>query len=98
MMDSLKKHGDAPEMKLYDDPDEEHLVWEVRESGLGATAWVPGEHVTWEGWEDSAVPPDKVGPYLARAMRTLRQSTAMKERCTGISARAVFIRESHSIC
>ena len=25
---------------------------------------MPGEHVTWEGWEDSAVPPDKVGPYL----------------------------------
>jgi FAD/FMN-containing dehydrogenase/Fe-S oxidoreductase len=64
LMDSLKKHRNAPSMKLYDDPGEEHLVWEVRESGLGATAWVPGEHVTWEGWEDSAVPPDKVGPYL----------------------------------
>ncbi|HEY3741601.1 MAG TPA: FAD-linked oxidase C-terminal domain-containing protein [Bryobacteraceae bacterium] len=64
MMDSLKKHRNAPTMKLYDDPGEEHLVWEIRESGLGATAWVPGEHVTWEGWEDSAVPPDKVGPYL----------------------------------
>jgi FAD/FMN-containing dehydrogenase/Fe-S oxidoreductase len=64
LMESLKKHGDAPEAKLYDDPNEEHLVWEIRESGLGATAWVPGEHVTWEGWEDSAVPPDKVGPYL----------------------------------
>jgi FAD/FMN-containing dehydrogenase/Fe-S oxidoreductase len=64
MMDSLKKHSNAPGMKLYDDPREEHLVWDVREAGLGATAWVPGEHVTWEGWEDSAVPPDKVGPYL----------------------------------
>ncbi len=64
LMDSLKKHRNAPDMKLYDDPGEEHLVWEIRESGLGATAWVPGEHVTWEGWEDSAVPPDKVGPYL----------------------------------
>jgi FAD/FMN-containing dehydrogenase/Fe-S oxidoreductase len=64
LMDSLKKHGNAPSMKLYDDPDEEHLVWEIRESGLGATAWVPGEHVTWEGWEDSAVPPEKVGAYL----------------------------------
>jgi FAD/FMN-containing dehydrogenase/Fe-S oxidoreductase len=64
LMDSLKKHRDAPEMKLYDDPHEEHLAWEIRESGLGATAWVPGENVTWEGWEDSAVPPDKVGPYL----------------------------------
>jgi len=64
MMDSLKKHSDAPDMKLYDDPSEEHLVWDIRESGLGATAWVPGGHVTWEGWEDSAIPPDKVGPYL----------------------------------
>ena len=64
LMSSLKKHRDAPAMKLYDDPKEEHLVWEIRESGLGATAWVPGEPVTWEGWEDSAVPPDKVGPYL----------------------------------
>ena len=64
LMDSLKKHRNAPDMKLYDDLGEEHLVWEIRESGLGATAWVPGEHVTWAGWEDSAVPPDKVGPYL----------------------------------
>jgi FAD/FMN-containing dehydrogenase/Fe-S oxidoreductase len=64
LMDSLKKHGNTPAMKLYDDADEERLVWEIRESGLGATAWVPGEHVTWEGWEDSAVAPDKVGPYL----------------------------------
>ncbi|HVV43778.1 MAG TPA: FAD-binding and (Fe-S)-binding domain-containing protein [Bryobacteraceae bacterium] len=64
LMDSLKKHSNAPSMKLFDDPGEEHLVWEIRESGLGATAWVPGEHVTWEGWEDSAVPPDKLGGYL----------------------------------
>jgi Fe-S oxidoreductase len=64
LMNSLKKHSIAPEMRLYDDPNEEHLVWEIRESGLGATAWVPGEHVTWEGWEDSAVPPERIGPYL----------------------------------
>jgi FAD/FMN-containing dehydrogenase/Fe-S oxidoreductase len=64
MMKSLGKHRDAPSMKLFDDPDEEHLVWQIRESGLGATAWVPGEHVTWEGWEDSAVAPEKVGGYL----------------------------------
>ena len=57
-------------MKLYDDPEEEKKIWEVREAGLGATARVPGEPVTWEGWEDSAVPPDKVGVYL-RALRKL---------------------------
>ncbi len=64
MMSALKKKQSAPSMKLYDDPDEERLVWEIRESGLGATAFVPGQHVTWEGWEDSAVSPEKLGGYL----------------------------------
>lgn len=64
MMGGLKKYGDAPTMKLFDDPGEEKLVWDVREAGLGATAWVPGEPVTWEGWEDSAVAPEKLGGYL----------------------------------
>lgn len=62
--------GAKPSVKLYDDPDLEKKIWEVREAGLGATARVPGEPVTWEGWEDSAVPPDKVGVYL-RELRKL---------------------------
>ena len=56
--------------KLVDDPAQERLIWEIRESGLGATALVPGEPLTWEGWEDSAVPPDKLGGYL-RDLRKL---------------------------
>jgi FAD/FMN-containing dehydrogenase/Fe-S oxidoreductase len=54
----------APEMRLVDDAHEQERVWEVRESGLGATAFVPGLEDTWEGWEDSAVPPDRLGDYL----------------------------------
>jgi FAD/FMN-containing dehydrogenase/Fe-S oxidoreductase len=77
MMETLKKQNGAPAMKLFNDPGEEQLVWEIRESGLGATAWVPGEPVTWEGWEDSAVPPDKVGPYL-REMCTLYEKHGYK--------------------
>ncbi len=69
LMDALRGRKDAPSMKLFDDPEEERIIWEVRKSGLGATARVPGEKDTWEGWEDSAVPPDKVGRYL----RELRQ-------------------------
>jgi FAD/FMN-containing dehydrogenase len=56
--------------KLVDDPAQEQLIWEVRESGLGAPALVPGEPLTWDGWEDSAVPPDKLGAYL-RDLRKL---------------------------
>jgi FAD/FMN-containing dehydrogenase/Fe-S oxidoreductase len=64
LMEELKKKKDAPTMKLYDNKSQEHQIWEVRESGLGATAFVPGEKDTWPGWEDSAVPPEKVGGYL----------------------------------
>ncbi len=41
-------------------------VWFVRESALGAVVFVPGEPNRWEGWEDSAVPPEKLGAYLRK--------------------------------
>jgi FAD/FMN-containing dehydrogenase/Fe-S oxidoreductase len=69
-MAALAGPADAPRMKLFDDSRQERLLWRVRESGLGATARVPGEPVTWEGWEDSAVPPARLGEYL-RALRAL---------------------------
>ena len=40
LMDSLKA-VQPPSMKLFDDPRAEHTIWEVRKSGLGATAHVP---------------------------------------------------------
>jgi FAD/FMN-containing dehydrogenase/Fe-S oxidoreductase len=51
-------------MKLYDDRPAERHVWAVREGGLGATAFLPGRPDAYEGWEDSAVPPERVGDYL----------------------------------
>ena len=63
-MDELKGADNPPSMKLFDDDEQEKQLWEVRESGLGATAFVPGLPDNWPGWEDSAVPPEKVGPYL----------------------------------
>ncbi len=42
-------------------------VWEVRESSLGATSHVPGEPLNWEGWEDAAVAPEKLGRLSSRS-------------------------------
>jgi FAD/FMN-containing dehydrogenase/Fe-S oxidoreductase len=67
---ALKKGKNVPHMKLLDDPRQEEMVWHVREGGLGSTAWVPGQPDSWPGWEDSAVPVEKVGPYL-RDLRKL---------------------------
>jgi len=64
LMDELKAQRNAPSMKLFDDAKQEKMIWEIRESGLGATALVPGASLTWEGWEDSAVPPENLGDYL----------------------------------
>ena len=64
LMDKLKSKPNPPSVKLYDKPEEEKHVLDIRESGLGATAFVPGLPASWPGWEDAAVPPDKVGPYL----------------------------------
>ncbi len=56
--------------RLFTDPSTQEEVWQAREAGLGATAWIPGKAATWPGWEDAAVPPEKVGDYL-RAFRQL---------------------------
>ena len=82
-------------MKLFDDPREEHKLWEVRESGLGATANVPGMRDTWPGWEDSAVPPDKLGGYL-RDLRKLFDKQAMSARSTATSGKRVCTSGSTS--
>ncbi|HZQ61234.1 MAG TPA: FAD-linked oxidase C-terminal domain-containing protein [Casimicrobiaceae bacterium] len=64
LMAALAPRLSAPAMKLYDDPAQEQIIWKVRASGLGATAHVPNKNITWEGWEDAAVPPQRLGDYL----------------------------------
>jgi FAD/FMN-containing dehydrogenase/Fe-S oxidoreductase len=73
LMHQLRQLEHAPTMKLYDDPAQEALVWRVRESGLGATAHVPDRPITWEGWEDSSVPPAKLGTYLRKLRELFEQ-------------------------
>jgi FAD/FMN-containing dehydrogenase/Fe-S oxidoreductase len=70
VMEMLKSKPHAPNMKLFTDKEDMAHLWGIREAGLGATAFVPGEPASWPGWEDSAVAPEKLGGYL-RALRAL---------------------------
>ncbi len=70
LMQRLRHVDKPPSMKLFDDPQAELQIWHVREAGLGATAHVPDAPITWEGWEDSSVPPARLGEYL-RKLRAL---------------------------
>ena len=69
VIDKLKKTSNPPSYALFRDKEKQADIWKVRESGLGATAFVPGETTAWPGWEDSAVAPKDVANYL----RDLRQ-------------------------
>jgi len=73
LADALRQRPNAPSVKVFSDPAQEEQIWQIRESGLGATANVPGEPLAWPGWEDAAVPPERVGTYL-REFRALMDS------------------------
>jgi FAD/FMN-containing dehydrogenase/Fe-S oxidoreductase len=63
------KFSSQPTVRIFTS-DEARKVWLVRESALGAICFVPGEPEPWEGWEDAAVAPAKLGAYL-RAITAL---------------------------
>jgi FAD/FMN-containing dehydrogenase/Fe-S oxidoreductase len=71
LMARLGGQPDAPSMRLFEDEQETQMVWKARESGLAATSRVPGEPEAWEGWEDAAVPPERLGEYLRELHRLL---------------------------
>ncbi len=73
LMEQMQRKEHPPAMKLFDHPKEVAKIWMVRESGLGATTSVPGEPHHWEGWEDAAVPPAKLGSYLRDYSRLLKK-------------------------
>ncbi|HZP54044.1 FAD-binding and (Fe-S)-binding domain-containing protein [Actinocrinis sp.] len=55
--------------RRIDDPAEQRGAWAIRESGLGATAIREDGSHNLEGWEDAAVPPEKLGTYLREIAR-----------------------------
>lgn len=67
----VRQAGDSVvSSRIYLEKDEQKKLWDAREGALGATAFIPGEPDAWPGWEDSAVPPEKLGAYL-RDLRKL---------------------------
>lgn len=70
LADQLTSAGHAVESLVVTDPAERADLWRVREDGAGLSARLtdPDTGVTtesWPGWEDSAVPPERLADYLA---------------------------------
>ncbi len=68
---TLERDRDTPTMKLLDSVEQAEQVWGIRESGLGATSYVPMERDHWPGWEDAAVQPARLGAYLREFQQLL---------------------------
>jgi FAD/FMN-containing dehydrogenase/Fe-S oxidoreductase len=69
---ALNRSGVPPKTCLYSGKQAKR-IWEVRESSLGVTSHVAGEPFNWEGWEDAAVAPEKLGSYLRNLRKLMNE-------------------------
>ncbi|RVW02169.1 FAD-binding and (Fe-S)-binding domain-containing protein [Rhodococcus xishaensis] len=49
---------------VVEDPARIAALWRIREDGAGLAGRSPAGKPAYAGWEDAAVPPDQMGPYL----------------------------------
>ncbi|HEX2498853.1 MAG TPA: FAD-binding and (Fe-S)-binding domain-containing protein [Actinomycetes bacterium] len=54
----------APSQSVVTDPDRQRALWRIREHGAGLASRMPDGSEAWPGWEDAAVPPERLGGYL----------------------------------
>src|SRR5262245_14311792 len=54
----------APSQSVVTDPDRQRALWRIREHGAGLASRMPDGSAAWPGWEDAAVPPERLGGYL----------------------------------
>ena len=59
----MQKLSQPPGSRIYT-PEESKHIWQIREAGPRAAAFAPGAPAEWEGWDDAAVAPEKLGAYL----------------------------------
>ncbi|MFI6448315.1 FAD-binding and (Fe-S)-binding domain-containing protein [Kitasatospora sp. NPDC050543] len=76
LADAVRRERTAT-VTVVTDPGEQRQLWAVREAGAGIVTRLPpsgsgpaGGAEAWPGWEDSAVPPERLGGYL-RDLRAL---------------------------
>src|SRR6267378_2309314 len=100
LVDRLKSVSAPPSIRTYT-ASEAKAVWQIREAGPRAAAFAPGASAEWEGWDDAAVPPEKLGGYL-RDIRKLMNEYGYRGAFYGhfghgcIHMRVTFDLESES--
>jgi FAD/FMN-containing dehydrogenase/Fe-S oxidoreductase len=69
---AIRRQGGGHGTRVLTDSEQQEAVWKIRESGVGSS-YLPGIEPAYPGWEDAAVPPERLGEYL-------RAATALMDR------------------
>ncbi|EPH43325.1 FAD-binding and (Fe-S)-binding domain-containing protein [Streptomyces aurantiacus] len=67
---AIVRAADCVDAVVVGDPARQRALWRVREDASGTATRMPDGSEAWPGWEDCAVPPARLGPYL-REFRAL---------------------------
>ncbi|QLY31001.1 FAD-binding oxidoreductase [Nocardia huaxiensis] len=60
----LASSATALDSRVVTNKAEAQALWGIRADGAGLAGRTPDGHPAWPGWEDAAVPPDRLGAYL----------------------------------
>jgi len=63
LVERMRQIAKPPGSRIYTAEESRH-IWQIREAGPRAAAFAPGAPAEWEGWDDAAVAPEKLGAYL----------------------------------
>jgi len=73
LAESIGRSLDSPQVRFIEDAEAQAALWKIREDGAGYTARLADGTRAWPGFEDSAVPPERLGGYLTELRVLLDQ-------------------------
>jgi FAD/FMN-containing dehydrogenase len=69
---ALGRSRGAPDVALIDNPATQRALWRVREDGAGRVSRLPDGRPAFPGFEDAAVPPDRLAAFVGDLRDLLR--------------------------
>ncbi|MFG2264809.1 FAD-linked oxidase C-terminal domain-containing protein [Streptomyces sp. NPDC048720] len=75
--EEIARAADVVDSLVVTEPAAQRALWRVREDASGTATRTPDGREAWPGWEDCAVPPERLGAYL-RDFRALLSSHGLR--------------------
>jgi FAD/FMN-containing dehydrogenase/Fe-S oxidoreductase len=73
LVEDFRRVADLKDARVIADEHLMHEIFEIREAGLGVNAKIPNEPEFYPGWEDAAVPPERLGSYIRTFQKKMEE-------------------------